>query len=156
MPEVRMPCGRVALVDDADLTLLDGFRLYSEVRTRTVYVQCHKKGLPRGRYIYLHKLLTGWPRTDHRDGNALNNKRSNLRECTDAQNSRNSGKRPGANPYKGITLHKATGKWRAQIGIDYKHLNGGLYATPEQAARRYDELAKTYHGEFARLNFPDE
>lgn len=153
--EIKLPCGRVALIDAADLHLTEGFKLYSEVRKYTVYVQCHKKGLPHGRYIYLHKLITGWERTDHRDRDALNNRRSNLRECTNAQNCRNSGKRPGRNPYKGVTIQKSTGKWTARVCVDYKNLYVGLFDTPEEAAKAYDAAARIHHGEFAWLNFPD-
>jgi hypothetical protein len=28
------------------------------------------------------------------------------------------------------------------------------FKSPEDAARAYDDMARKYHGEFARLNFP--
>ena len=31
----------------------------------------------------------------------------------------------------------------------------GVFFTAEEAAMKYDKLAKEYHGEFATLNFPD-
>lgn len=151
---LNLPCGRVALIDAADAPLLSGFKLYSEVRKHTVYVQCHKKGLPRGRYIYLHVLVTGRRGDDHRDGDGLNNRRGNLRPATVGQNTRNGPKRSEQNPFKGLNFHRATGKWRAQISIDYKKICGPLRITSLEAAMDYDELAARHHGEFARLNFP--
>ncbi len=154
MAGIKMPCGRVAVIDDADVRLIDGFRLYSEVRKHTVYVQCHKKGLPHGRYVYLHVLITGRLGNDHEDGDGLNNGRSNLRPATSGQNTKNGPKRSGENQFKGVQFHKRTGKWRAQISVNYKRLVGTLRTTPVEAAQDYDALARHHHGEFARLNLP--
>jgi hypothetical protein len=35
-------------------------------------------------------------------------------------------------------------------------INVAGYETAEEAARVYDRIARELHGEFARLNFPDE
>jgi hypothetical protein len=56
--------------------------------------------------------------------------------------------------YKGVSLVRQTKRWEARIRHLGKLLHLGCYDTPEDAARVYDDAARKYHGEFARLNFP--
>lgn len=150
--EIGLPCGRVALIDDADWPLVAPYKLFSAERKGIFYVECRSPGAnPRERML-LHKLLTGHARTDHRNGNGLDNRRKNLRESTHAQNMRN-GKKRTDRPFKGV-FQQRTGTWFAQLAFNRKRIYGGTFKTQEEAARRYDELAVQYHGEFARLNFP--
>ncbi len=108
-------------------------------------------------HILLHHLIMGFPPkgmvTDHKDGNRGNNRRSNLRFCTNTDNVRNSAiKRNNMTGYKGVSYDKRRNTWVARIyvnGVD-KHL--GSFNTPEQAAIAYDNAAIAIHGEFARTN----
>lgn len=98
---------------------------------------------------------------DHINHDKLDNRRDNLRLCTQAENSRNSVKRTWSNGkqptsrYKGVSLHRQSGKWRAQLYIDHKLYCLGYHATEEQAARAYDAAAREHFDEFAYLNFPE-
>lgn len=105
----------------------------------------------KGKGVRLHKILTGYELTDHINGDPTDNRRCNLRECTRIQNSWNT-KCVGAIPYKGVSFNKSLGKYITKIVYLKKCIYGGSYKTPEEAALRYNELAKQYHGEFARLN----
>ena len=92
---------------------------------------------------------------DHINGDKLDNRKENLRICTKKENQRNQKvRKDNTSGYKGVAL--MAGKyWRAYItsgGSRQKHL--GNFKTKEEAARAYDEKAKEYFGEFARLNFP--
>ena len=47
------------------------------------------------------------------------------------------------------------GKWGARLNIKGKYIGAGAsFATAEEAAHAYDEMAKKHQGEFAYLNFP--
>lgn len=93
---------------------------------------------------------------DHINGNRLDNRRVNLRFCTNAENVRNSKKyNAGANPYKGTNYLKARDQWRALIRVDGKQIFLGSFNNATEAAMAYDKAAGEYFGEFARLNFPN-
>ena len=118
-------------------------------------------GLRRKRAtLQIHRLITEAPKgmhVDHINGNPLDNRKSNLRICTHAENQRNRGaNKNNTSGYKGVSWHKRNKKWACQIKHNYKKIHVGNYATPEEAARAYDAKAKEFQGEFAYLNFPDE
>ena len=106
-----------------------------------------------GKRILLHKYLTSFNMTDHKDGNGLNNQRSNLREATREQNQMN--QRPRVNTtskYKGVFWNKLTGKWESKV-IAYGNIKRlGAFDSEIDAARAYNESAKEMQGEFAYLN----
>lgn len=51
---------------------------------------------------------------------------------------------------------KGYDRWRTRISLNGKRICIGDYGTAEEAARAYDRAARELHGEFARLNFPDD
>lgn len=146
---ILLPCGRRFLIDAADLGLLAGRRWHADQRPHTCYVRGRLPG-QRGSGVYLHGLLIG-SRADHRDGDGLNNSRSNLRPCTQAQNGINRSAKSGKT-FKGI--YPRGRKFYAQLYAGKRAFSSFGHATPESAALAYDALARTHHGEFARLNFP--
>jgi len=94
---------------------------------------------------------------DHRNGDNLDNRRSNLRLATPTENSCNRRKKTGGSSrYKGVTFNRRSGKWFARIRIHGKCIFLGTFESEVEAARAYDAAAKKYHGEFACLNFPEE
>lgn len=90
-----------------------------------------------------------WPvgHIDHINGIPSDNRISNLRICTDTQNIHNR-KIPKHNKsgYKGVHLLK--GRYYARIGVNYKQVALGGYATAEEASAVYVDYAKKIHGEF--------
>ena len=162
MATIELTQGQVTVVDDADLPLLIGYRWIAQKRVNagvvTYYAAASVKTDRGWRLLLLHRLLMGEPKgiiIDHRNGNSLDNRRENLRPCSNGQNRANSKKhKVGLSKYKGVTLDR--GKVTAQIRHEGRLRNLGKFETEEAAARAYDREARRLHGEFARTNFPEE
>ena len=104
----------------------------------------------------MHKLLTGWPLTDHADHDGLNNQRYNLRPATSGQNLQNSLPRISArSPYKGAIWNSQQRKWQAEIRMDGRKRHLGYFLSDLEAAYTYDAAARELFGEFACPNFPE-
>ena len=57
--------------------------------------------------------------------------------------------------YKGVTWHKPSKKWHAQIRHNGKHIHIGSFKDEKEAGRAYNAKAKELHGEYAKLNVID-
>lgn len=142
----------IAVIDDEDYINIGGYNWQLNKHTRTYFATSTICGKP----TMLHYMI--WPHKegfeiDHRDGNGLNNQKSNFRYATHAQNNANKGLTiANTSGYKGICFDRRRNKWQAKICINYKQMGLGNYATKEEAARAYNLAAIKYHGEFARLN----
>jgi hypothetical protein len=165
MKKIPLTQGKFALVDDADFEYLNQWG-WIVSRSNNKFYACRRHGIKeggRGKIITMHRVImedsVKGLDTDHIDGNGLNNQRSNLRACTRAENVRNR-RKPSVNNelYTGIKKYSGVFKttWRAIIGHDGTVEHLGQFPTPEAAARAYDQAAKKYFGEFARLNFPEQ
>ncbi|UEM08132.1 HNH endonuclease (plasmid) [Skermanella rosea] len=94
-----------------------------------------------------------WPEKviDHRDGDATNNRFSNLRECEQWQNSVNAKmRRDNTSGFKGVSYHKRTRRYTAAIQQKGKLHYLGLFSTAEEASAAYQKAATELHGDFAR------
>jgi hypothetical protein len=126
-----------------------------------------------GKYVAVHLVLTNrrvcydahriawflhygsWPKDtlDHINGLRTDNRVENLRQATDKENNRNKRSRAGSSSkYKGVSWHKDNQNWQARCNSKYL----GSYTQEEEAARVFDKAARELHGDYARLNFPDE
>jgi hypothetical protein len=109
--------------------------------------------------IRLHREIMNAPKglvVDHINGDSLDNRRANLRLATHSQNSCNKRKRKNTtSQFRGVCFCKAKGKWDANINLAGKRIWLGSFDSEIEAGKAYDVAAKKYHGEFARLNFPE-
>lgn len=100
--------------------------------------------------ILMHTVLTGFGRTDHIDGDTLNNRRRNLRDSTPSQNQANRKlQKNNTTGFKGVCKISGKDKWVAYIRVKGKVINLGTFKTPEEAHEAYMKAALFYFGEFA-------
>lgn len=166
-PVIQIPLsqGYTALIsqEDADLALL---KWSVAIRNRLAYSQRNIWAGKTRTVAFMHRViiarmlgrdLASIELVDHINGNGCDNRRENLRLATKSQNLSNQGKQQhNTSGFKGVTWHNQRHKWIAQIGSNGKHMYLGVYLTKEEAARAYDIAALKYHGEFAKLNFPED
>jgi hypothetical protein len=110
--------------------------------------------------IWMHHLVLPPPAgllIDHRNHNGLDNRLTNLRPATPAQNIQNARKQKPrtTSKYKGVDFVKPTGKYRARIAVDGHRLFLGSFTSELDAAHAYDEAAKLHFKEYACLNFQE-
>jgi hypothetical protein len=78
---------------------------------------------------------------DHIDNDRLNNKIDNLRLVTNRQNQQNRIQQK-LQKKVGYTFDKKVNKWKAQIFINKKVINLGLYTSDEEASKAYNIACK--------------
>lgn len=158
--EIELTQGYVALVDpiDADLADFVWYPLTSRGRTyarRNVYVDGKQKQELLHRTVLarlINRPLLVSEEVDHIDNDSLNNRRSNLRVATRAENCRNRKRRSdNTSGYKGVSYDKSKGVWSASICVN-KALHIGYFHTAVDAAIAYNQAALRYFGEFALFN----
>lgn len=113
----------------------------------------YRDGKRRG--IYMHNEILQTPSGfmgDHRDGDGLNNRGTNLRISTNSQNLMNIVNRSSTG-YKGVCRVRG-GKFTAKVMASGFKRYLGRFEDPEDAARAYDDAAREMHGPNGRYNFP--
>ena len=86
-------------------------------------------------------------------GVSLNNRRSNLRICRQAENACNTRPRRNRTGFRGVQLRG--GKYGVVVKFQGKAHWGGLFDDPLAAAKARDELTRRLHGPYAALNLPE-
>lgn len=161
MKEIKLTKGYVATIDDQDFEMVSMYKWRASIMKNraAIYAVTQVKRDGGRKQISMHRLILGLTDkrilTDHVDTNGLNNQRSNLRECTHAENNRNVGlSKNNTTGYKGVIFDKRRSKWYARIRFNYRTIVSRGFDSPEDAARQYDKKALELHGNFASLNFP--
>jgi hypothetical protein len=94
---------------------------------------------------------------DHINGNKLDNRKINLRICTNSENLRNRGKPlNNTSGYKGVCFDKSRNKYCVNIVKDSKNYLIGRFACIIKAAENYDLANIVLFKEFSNTNFPKE
>jgi len=160
MKQIPLTQGQFAIVDDEDYDFLMQWKWVAQKSKKTFYA-FKSVAAPKKSRILMHRLLikVSDPKiyVDHRDGNGLNNQKSNLRPCTPTQNQHNQQlSKNNKTGFKGVYFSSANNKFVSTIMVNKKALFLGLFTNPIDAALAYDIAAIELHKDFSRLNFPEQ
>ena len=159
MKTIQLTNGMFTLVDDEDYERLVAMgKWYFSTDLYAINGKSYRKENNKSATVFvrMHRIiLNAKPGefVDHVNGDKLDNRKSNLRICTIAENTRNAGARKNnKSGFKGVHFDKSRGKFTAQITFQSKDIHLGRFLCPKEAARVYNDAALKYHGEFAKLN----
>lgn len=147
-----------------------GAQMYTAVMVRTLTGRKRRRRAPQVYRLIMQRVLgvRRLPRgmhVDHINGNPLDNRRENLRMATPMQNAANAHARAdGSSQYKGVHWNKEKRLWRAELNLTVTpgrrgrrgkgvRLHLGSFLVEEDAALCYDQIAREWYGQYARLNF---
>jgi hypothetical protein len=110
-----------------------------------------KRFYPVHRLIWLH-VHGVWPANeiDHVNGIKHDNRISNLREATHAQNCRNIAPKKSKSGAKGVRYNELARKWQARIVYDHKEISLGYFHAKDAAIAAREAAELQYFGEFRR------
>lgn len=143
------------VVDATDIPIIKEFRWYGMKRGEVFYayskISSHK--------ILMHRLVIHANNNqivDHIDHNGLNNRRTNLRICSQQENTFNSrSSKNSSSRFVGVSYIKQDKKWISYLKKDGKIVHRQRHATELEAAQARDEAAKIFFGKFAHLNLKE-
>lgn len=154
--------GLIALVSPEDHPLVSQFKWYA-MKANGKFYAVRKSPMVNGgkrQQILLHRFLLGLEYGDPRQGDhvdnaaTLDNRRSNIRIATHAENTWNASRRKSNRlGLKGVSVDRKASKnhrYRARITVNGTGILIGAYATPEEAHQKYCEAAFKHFGKFAR------
>jgi hypothetical protein len=149
--EIQLTRGMTMLLDECDNELLQGHKVQAVKCKNKFYASMYLNG----KSIQIHRLLMNASKgvqVDHINGNPLDNRRNNLRLCTNYQNAWNVGKtKRNKSGFKGVSWQSRDKRWRAQICVNKKYISLGFYGTPEEAHKAYVQGSLKYHGDFSKF-----
>jgi hypothetical protein len=146
MMEIILLRGEISKVSDEDFKELSRYTWYLKDTGYAITFINRKQ-------ISLHRFIMNPPlnmQVDHINGDKLDNRRENLRVCTQTENLRNSGiNKNNTSGFIGISYDKERKTYNPSITVDCRHINLGRYINIEDALIVRLKAEKKYYGDFA-------
>ena len=105
--------------------------------------------------IRVHRLIMGFPEgkvVDHINHNTLDNRKCNLRVCTNQENMMNQKlNKRSTTGYKGVVFLKGNKKYRASIQYNKKVIYLGTFDNIEDAIKAREKGEQKYFGEYSYI-----
>lgn len=151
--------GKYAIVDSEDYEHLNQWKWYAAKDNKTGDFIARRANM--GIMVLMSRFILGIEMgdknvADHINHNTLDNRRCNLRKCTQQQNTMNQVSKGKTSRFKGVSWYSNQNQWVARIMIKGKHINLGVFDSEIEAAKAYDKKAKELHGEFAFINLQEK
>ena len=169
--ELQLTTGGIAIINDDDFErelfvefrngfvwrgTISGRPWWAAEKSHTSYAISRVQVDCKQYELRLHRLVLCARKgdvVDHVNGNGLDCRRLNLRFVSTHGNAHNTiAQRGSSSRFKGVSFHKQSGRWSAQIRHERRKIHLGLYATEAEAAAVYDMKARELFGETALLN----
>lgn len=140
----NIPIGK-AIIDIKDIEIVKKFK----------WCLCKNGYVKNSNHKYLHRILLEEDKlyVDHINGNTLDNRRCNLRACTNADNLKNRIKIPKNNTSGiiGVRFRKDRNKWYAEIQYNGNKVNLGSFSNLEDAIKARKEAEIKYFGKYKSI-----
>ena len=146
---VQLPQNKQAIVCECHAHLVEGYR-WQYHNNGYSYRQVKKNG--KITRFYMHRVIADTPQglvVDHENGNKLDNRCSNLRNCTQAQNIM-----AGRGWYRSLPKNiyrTKNGTYNVKLNKNGKSVHIGNFTELNDAIREADKARKELYGRFSRL-----
>jgi hypothetical protein len=149
--EIPLSQGKFALVDEGDYDRLSK-HTWSAVKRKGQSSHYAEYRSTDGHTVAMHREVLGLTvydgkRTDHKNRNGLDNRRSNLRVASPSINTHNGNLRKNnTSGYRGVYWHKRHKRWGAKVVCNGKHYHCGEYNDKLSAVKARDVMELKLYG----------
>lgn len=162
MITINLKYGKKLLLSECDYKKVSKLTWYAHENSQRKNhwdVRCHFWDCKDSKYktILIHRFILNAPKglqVDHINHDVFDNRRENLRICTNQQNCWNKNFRKGKSGYLGVRKYNET-SYYVLIRDKQKQIYLGSFGDVISAAKEYDKKIKEIRGEYAVLNFPE-
>ena len=153
MKEIPLTQGQVALVDDEDFERVNQYKWHALLDPNTGKYYAKRRDGNKNTFIIMHRFIMSTPQglvCDHINGNTLDNRKCNLRNCHKVENNWNRGaQKNNSLGLKNITYRKDINKYRVIIGKNGKTVFDAHFKSLQDAINARNCASKMYHGEYS-------
>lgn len=135
---------------------LEDIKLFEDKRVTLINKTGYARIIYGGKEILIHRFIMNCPKgkvVDHINHDRLDNRKSNLRICTQADNMKNQKKsKKNTSGYKGVCWASREKRWIAYIKVDGKNITLGYFKNKEDAINARLKAEEKYYSEFKFIN----